>query len=185
MEHERNFGVSPLVEESLYHLEKYADMTVAEHTEIESVLDEITTRGLDLPANSRARSRIWHFQKDPWQFHRITGQPLLTLANLRFTIIEADDHDGGRRCNMLLRLDWTTHREKNNYGNGIEVPMLARVVNAAGDDIVHWDLGRLRMRPDWVRRPISFIQDFSPRTFDEIGGMNLVLFLFQGRLYEF
>jgi len=181
---ERNFGASPVREDNPYNLEGYGNESVKEFAEIDSVLDRIITEGLGLPENCPAEGRLWRFKKDPWQFYSDSGQLLFTLEHIRFTIFKAGDLDGGSRCNVILRFDWTNQRWDDLDWSKPEIPMIIRAVNDEGECLFQWDLGKLCAQSDWIRRPVSYMQDIDPDIFQHITGISWHLFFGKGRLYE-
>ena len=183
MEGKRNYGEMSVGEDALFNLEKYSNSTLAAATEIQSNLDSIIAASLDLAPDTRAASRIWGFKKDPWQFYSESGQLLFSLENIRITVVKAIDLSHGLRGLMILRLDWTTFSD-DEFAGKIEIPTFIHATDGDGETLVTWDLGQLRPTADWVRRPVSFMQDFDPRIYDNISGAELCLCMFNNRLYE-
>lgn len=181
---ERNFGASSVREDIPYNLEGYGNESVREFAEIDSPLDRIISESLGLPPDCPAEARIWQFKKDPWQFYSDSGQLLFTLDRLRFTIFKSGDFDGGKRCHVILCFEWTNQRKEGIYLNKPEIPMIIRTVNDEGECLLQWDLGKLLPQSDWIRRPMSFMQDIDPDNYEKITGISWHLFFGKGRLYE-
>ena len=183
MEDKRTYGALETGQDELLDLEKYANSSDIPGARIESTLDTVFAASLGLATGSPAESNVWGFKKDPWQFYSEAGELLFSLEDIRFTIVRAADHRKEYRCLMVLRLDWTTFCGDELIPKN-EVPLFVHVTNGAGEAVLTWDLGRLRVGSGWVRRPLSFIQDFDPRLYEDIHSAHLHLFLLNCRLYE-
>ncbi len=184
MEQGRRFGIAGSSEGSLSDLEKYLNETSGNPDGIESTLDSAITESLNLPANARVQSRGWRFKKDPWQFYSEGGQLLFSLENIRFTIVKADDHNAGNRCATILRFDWSVHTDTGILVSNQNIPMQLRINAPGGAALLDWELGRVTPTAEWLRRPVSYLQDIDPALFDRIGGAGLYLFFYNARLYE-
>jgi hypothetical protein len=184
MEKGRRYGIVGSSEGSLSDLEKYLNETSGEPEGIESTLDSAITESLNLPDNAHVNMRVWRFKKDPWQFYSKDGQLVFSLENIRFTNIRADDHQGGDRCAGILRFDWSVHTDTDILVSNQNIPVQLRI-NAADGTVLHdWEPGRVTPTVDWLRRPVSYLQDINPALFDRIGGAGLYLFFYNARLYE-
>ena len=184
MNPERNFGASSVAEDNPGNLEGYGNESLKEFAEISSPLGAIIAEGLGFPPDCPAESRLWRFKKDPWQFYSDSGQLLFTLENSRLTVFRAEDRDGGSRGNVILRFDWTDQRRDDADANRQEIAMIVRGVNNEGDCVFHWDLAGFAPQRDWIRRPVSYMQDIDPGIFEQITAISWHLFFGKSRLYE-
>ncbi len=184
MDMKRSFGISETSTDIPYNLERYDNESKSEFTEIGSRLSSVITESIGLPENCPARSRIWQFHKDPWQFYSDSGKLLFVLERIKYSAIKIEVGEGDYRCNTFLRFDWTGHDHIGNIWSNLEIPMVATSKDMAGDEIVQWDMGKLYARNDWVMRPVSFMQEIDPHYYDEIAAIEWCLFVGRGKLYD-
>jgi len=177
-------GVLPVADKLPADIEGYGNESIKEFDKINSVLDRITSESLGLPDGCKAEARIWKFKKDPWQFYSDSGQLLFSLEQLRLAVFKAIDPEGGSHCYAILRFQWTSQRPDDPQWARPEIPMVIRAVNDEGECLMQWDLGKLCVQADWIRRPSSFISDVDPGNFGRITGISWHLYYGKGRLYE-
>jgi len=185
MKGERNFGTYHSTPDNPYEVEKYGNRTVSEPQRIESNLTRMVTAGLDLPSKCSGRSRLWHFEKEPWQFYSDSGHLLFSLGNIKFSVWHMDDFENAFRGVMLLRFDWTDGVvSEEEEGRNREVPMFVEIEGRENNTPAVWDLGRLAVGRKWVRRPVTFMQEFDPEDFSRIRGCRWCIFPRRERMYE-
>ncbi len=184
MDNGRRFGIVGSSEGSLSDLEKYLDETSGEPEGIESTLSNAITESLALPDNAQVQMQVWRFKKDPWQFYSEDGQQLLSLENIRFTNVRAENKDAGYRCAVILSFDWNVPADSGMFVSNQNIPVQLRINAADGTALFDWEPGRMTPSADRQGRPVSFMQDIDPALFDRIGGAGLYLFFYNARLYE-
>jgi len=184
MEQGRRFGIVGSSEGNLSDLEKYLNETSANPQGIESTLDGAINGTVYLPDNTRVHSRVWKFNKDPWQFYSENGQLLFSLDNIRLAIVRADDYHSDNRCVSILRFDWSHNAAEDNPTSNQKIPVQVRINAADGTTLQDWEPGLVTPGAEWRRRPVSFMQDIDPEMSDRIGGAGLYLFFCHARMYE-
>jgi hypothetical protein len=67
---------------------------------------------LGLPEDTRARSKTWGFNRDPWEIKLNNGESALSIGGLRFTVVEIESPSVRTYCTLQmtnwLALGWHT-----------------------------------------------------------------------------
>jgi len=180
----RDYGHPPVSENIPYHFEIYDNETLDEHAEVSFRTDRTLIAALDLPEQGAAFSRIWGFKKDPWQFHKSSGELLFSLERIKFSMIRAGDIADDIRCLTVLHFNWTDHYHPPEKSGDCNIPGVVRLIDSSGGDIHTWDLGKLHTGISRVRRPMTLLSEIDPRFADTICGAVWNLFIGWGRLYD-
>jgi len=115
---------------------------------------------------SGAESKTWTL--NPLIINGANGQTLLTIANIRFTIVKAPNTGGGYRCYMTLDSEWTTGWGRTHYSDNTALNIFMLIQNSSSGLLLRWDIGRIHNECGWVNKTMSFRFDFDPDIYDII-----------------